>query len=304
MAVAEGDLQTEPGLQASWQLLFNLCGMEIEAMCLPGCLEHVTAKLSRRGLLGAAAAATVAGAGALTSNGAAAQAYPAFRKVVDLTHTLSPEFPTFFGTPGISLKTVKEIKQDGYNMTEWTVGEHSGTHLDAPIHFSETGIGPDAITVEQLIVPLAVITVADKASVDADYQLTPADITAWERRHGALPKGCCVALNSGWDRLVGSSKFTGKDDKGAFHFPGFHPETTDLLLKERNVAGIAVDTLSLDHGPSKDFKTHYTWLPAGRWGLENVANLARVPARGATLVVGAPKIKGATGGPTRVFALT
>ena len=112
--------------------------------------------------------------------------------------------------------------------------------------------------------PLAVINVADKAAADADYQLTPADIKAWERRHGALPKGCCVALNSGWDALVGSPKFIGKDDKGAFHFPGFHPETTDLLLKERNVAGIAVDTLSLDHGPSKDFKTHYAWLPAGR----------------------------------------
>ena len=270
-------------------------------MCLPGCMEHVTAKLSRRGFLGTAAAATVAGA--LTSNVAEAQAYPAFRKVVDLTHTLSPEFPTFFGTPGINLKTVKEIKKDGYNMTEWTVGEHSGTHLDAPIHFSERGAGPDTIAVEQLVVPLAVINVADKASGDPDYQLTPADIRAWERRHGALPKGCCVALSSGWDAHVGSPKFTGKDEKGAFHFPGFHPEATELLLKERSVAGIAVDTLSLDHGPSKDFKTHYAWLPAGRWGLENVANLGRVPARGATLVVGAPKIKGATGGPTRVLAL-
>jgi len=271
-------------------------------MCLPGCLEHVTAKLSRRGFLGTAAAATVAGA--LTSNVAEAQAFPAFRKVVDLTHTLSPEFPTFFGTPGISLKTVKEIKKDGYNMTEWTVGEHSGTHLDAPIHFSESGIGPDAIAVEQLVVPLAVINVADKASADPDYQLTPADIKAWERRHGVLPRGCCVALNSGWDAHVASPKFTGKDDKGAFHFPGFHPETIDMLLKERSVAGIAVDTLSLDHGPSKDFKTHYAWLPSGRWGLENVANLGRLPPRGATLVVGAPKVKGATGGPTRVLALT
>ena len=109
-------------------------------MCLPGCLEHVTTKLSRRGFLGTVAAATVAGT--LTSNVGEAQAFPAFRRVVDLTHTLSPEFPTFFGTPGISLKTVKEIKKDGYNMTEWTVGEHSGTHLDAPIHFSENGIGP------------------------------------------------------------------------------------------------------------------------------------------------------------------
>jgi kynurenine formamidase len=87
------------------------------------------------------------------------------------------------------------------------------------------------------------------------------------------------------------------------HFPGFHPESTDWLMKERRVRGMAVDTMSLDYGASKDFKTHYAWLPSGRWGLESVANLDRVPPRGATLVVGAPKIRGATGGPTRVLAL-
>jgi kynurenine formamidase len=111
-------------------------------------------------------------------------------------------------------------------------------------------------------------------------------------------------MHAGWDRHLGSDRFVGKDDKGVFHFPGFHPETVEFLIKERRVAGIAVDTLSLDHGPSKDFKTHYAWLPSGRWGLENVANLGRLPPRGATLIVGAPKIKGATGGPTRVLALS
>lgn len=87
------------------------------------------------------------------------------------------------------------------------------------------------------------------------------------------------------------------------HFPGFHPEATELLIKERQVAGMAVDTMSLDYGASKDFKTHYAWLPSGRWGLESLANLDGAPALGATLVVGAPKIRGATGGPTRVLAL-
>ena len=76
-----------------------------------------------------------------------------------------------------------------------------------------------------------------------------------------------------------------------------------MLLESRSVAGLAVDTLSLDFGASKDFKTHYAWLPSGRWGLENVAGLGDVPARGATLVVGAPKVRGASGGPTRVIAL-
>jgi kynurenine formamidase len=262
----------------------------------------VRAELSRRGFFTAAGAATIA-AGTLAPTAAEARPFPAFRAIVDLTHTHSPEFPTFFGTPGVTLKQLKEIKKDGFNMMEWTVLEHSGTHMDAPIHFSENGKGPDAIAADQLVVPLAVVNVADKAAANADYQLTPADITAWERRHGRLPADCCVAMQSGWDKHVGSAKFTGKDDKGGLHFPGFHPEATDMLIKDRRVAGMAVDTLSLDFGASQDFKTHYAWLPSGRWGLECVANLGGVPARGATLVVGAPKIKGATGGPTRLLAL-
>lgn len=89
---------------------------------------------------------------------------------------------------------------------------------------------------------------------------------------------------------------------GWMHFPGFHAEAAALLI-ERGAVGLAVDTLSLDHGPSSDFPTHRTWLPTGRWGLEAVANLAMLPPVGATIVVGAPKIEGATGGPARVLAL-
>jgi kynurenine formamidase len=108
---------------------------------------------------------------------------------------------------------------------------------------------------------------------------------------------------SGWGQYVGdSAKYTGSAD-GVFHFPGFSADAAGWLLKERKVAGIASDTLSLDNGPSKDFKVHTTWLPSGRWGLENVANLDKVPAAGATLVVGIAKVKDATGGPARLLAL-
>ena len=95
----------------------------------------------------------------------------------------------------------------------------------------------------------------------------------------------------------------GKDSAGVLHFPGVHPDAARFLLSERNVVGLAVDTLSLDPGRSRDFATHKAWLPAGRWGIENIANLDAVPASGATLVVGAPKVKDATGAPARVLAL-
>jgi kynurenine formamidase len=110
-------------------------------------------------------------------------------------------------------------------------------------------------------------------------------------------------MQSGWARHVTDpAKYTGKDAAG-FHFPGIAPAATEWLMKERKVVGLAVDTLSLDHGPSKDFKTHYLWLPSGRWGLENVASLDKVPPAGATLVVGTAKVKDATGGPARLIAL-
>jgi kynurenine formamidase len=273
-------------------------------MCAPGCIEHVRASVSRRSLFkGAGAVAASAAAASLFAEPAEAQAFPRFSRVVDLTHSLTPAFPTFFGTPGIAMKRLKDIKKDGFNLMEWTVLEHSGTHMDAPIHFSENGRGPDTLPVEELVVPLAVINVVAKADASSDYQLTPADIRQWEQRNGRLPNRSCVALHAGWGRHLGTDKFLGKDGGGVLHFPGFHPEAVEMLLKERRVSGIAVDTISLDHGPSKDFKTHTTWLPAGRWGLESVANLDKVPPRGATLIVGAPKIEGATGGPTRVLAL-
>lgn len=270
-------------------------------MCVPGCQEIVARRLSRR--------AFFRSAGAMGAAIAATQAAPAlaatpvrFERVVDLTHTLSPEFPTFGGAPGVALNKKFDIAKDGYNLYEWVIQEHSGTHMDAPLHFTKDGLSADALAVDKLVVPIAVIDVTDKAASNPDYQLTPDDIAAHESRHGPLPAGACVALRSGWDKHVGGPKFRNADAAGAMHFPGFHPDSAKALI-ERNASGVAVDTLSLDHGASKDFAFHVAWLGSGRWGLEGVANLDQLPATGATLVVGGPKIKGATGGPSRLLAL-
>jgi kynurenine formamidase len=274
-------------------------------MCVPGCQEAVHGALSRRGFFkGAGAAAAGFAATAATIDLAQAQTARRFSKVVDLTHTMSPEFPTFFGVPGIELEKKFDLKKDGFNLNWWKIIEHAGTHLDAPIHFSENGATVEKIPAEMLVVPLAVVDVSAQAARNPDYLVTRADLLAWEKRHRRLPDNCCVAMHSGWaQRVNDAAKYTGKDAAGVFHFPGFAPEAAGFLLKERRVAGIAVDTLSLDNGMSKDFKVHYAWLPAGRWGLENVANLDKVPAAGAMLVVGIAKVKDATGGPTRLIAL-
>jgi len=272
-------------------------------MCVPGCQETVRRALSRRGFFRTAAAAGFA-ASAVGTSGELVQAAPRSKNVVDLTHTMSPEFPTFFGTPGIEFERKFEIKKDGFNMFLWKLIEHAGTHLDAPIHFSENGATAEKIAAESLVVPLAVINVVSRAEENPDYLLSREDLRDWERRFGKIPVNACVAMHSGWARHVGNAaKYTGKDAGGMFHFPGISPLAAEWLIKERKVAGIAVDTLSLDNGPSKDFRTHTLWLSSGRWGLENVANLDKVREAGATLVVGLAKVKDATGGPARLIAL-
>jgi kynurenine formamidase len=276
-------------------------------MCVPGCQEAVRGALTRRGFFrttGAAAAAFAATPVTAQSPPAPVAAQRSFRSVVDLTHLMSAEFPTFFGVPGIEMQKQFDIKKDGFNLYWWRIIEHAGTHIDAPIHFSETGATVDRLDAATLVVPLAVVDVAAKAGGNPDYLLSRQDLADWEGRHGRLPDDCCVAMQSGWAQHVrDAAKYTGKDAAGVFHFPGVAPEAAEWLMRERRVVGLAVDTLSLDHGASKDFKTHYLWLPSGRWGLENVANLDRVPPAGATLVVGCPKVKDATGGPTRLLAL-
>jgi kynurenine formamidase len=279
----------------------KLCPRRKEAiMCVPGCQEAVRSALSRRGFFTGAAAAGFAATAVSPADAAPRK----FKSVVDLTHTMSPAFPTFFGVPGIELQKQFDYRKDKFNLYWWRIIEHAGTHLDAPIHFSEDGATVDKIDAAELVAPLVVVDVRRQAAQNADYLVTVEDLRSWEKRHRRLPDNCCVAMFSGWGQHVGdASKFTGKDAEGTFHFPGFGPQAAEWLLKERKVLGIAVDTLSLDHGPSKDFKTHYLWLPAGRWGLENVANLDRVPPSGATIVVGIAKVKDATGGPARLIAL-
>ncbi|GIK74248.1 MAG: cyclase [Chloroflexota bacterium] len=282
-------------------------------MCVPACTKKIASDLGRRTFLrsaaGLAAATALAGCAPITARSGIPQAIAStantthsFSRIFDLTHTLAPNFPTFGGDPQLELETLVTLANDGYNMLRWLLVEHTGTHMDAPYHFSD-GLSADQIAVEDLMGPLAVVDIRAKAEENPDAQLTPDDLTAWESEHGPIPDGAIVAMNSGWDAHVATDKFRNVDDSGVMHFPGFHIEAIEMLLQERNVKGIFVDTLSLDFGPSPDFAVHYRWLPANKWGIENVANLGALPPSGAIAIVGGPTIAGATGGPSRIFAL-
>lgn len=259
--------------------------------------------LSRRDLFKGGAA--LAAAGAIASTTAATPSLAAgASKVEDLTHTYDDKFPTYFGTPGVEIEQKFKFKDSGFNLFQLNLNEHTGTHMDAPLHFSADGQAVDEIPVSNLVVPLCVVHIHEKAAENADAEVTPDDLKAWISKHGPIPDNACVAMHSGWSKHVNTDKFRNVGDDGkTMHFPGFHIEATQMLLEETTAVGMAVDTLSLDHGPSADFKTHYAWLPQNRWGIENLANLDKVPASGATLVVGAPKHRGGSGGPARIFAM-
>lgn len=274
-------------------------------MCIEGTGRALREEMGRRRFLGVAAtgAATALGCAAVSKDrGSRGPSSIAASRVVDLTHPLGPDFPTYSGQPQLEIEEVVRLERDGYNGNQWNLFEHTGTHIDAPFHFSD-GWRCDEIPISHLVAPLAVIDLRERARRDSDTRLTADDLLGWEQRNGRLPENGCVALLSGWTERVGRAGFRNADDAGVLHFPGFHPEAASFLLEERTIVGVAVDTLSLDHGPSPDFAFHRKWLPENRWGLECVAHLDRLPQKGATIVVGAPKIRGASGGPSRVLAL-
>jgi kynurenine formamidase len=247
-----------------------------------------------------------AGAAALGASAAVATHSPALAqgtgRVVDLTHALHPAFPTYFGAPQFAMDQVFRQAQDGFNLFNLALGEHVGTHVDAPLHFSADGQSVDEIPVDSLVAPLCVIDIAARAADNPDTQVTTDDLKAWTATHGEIPDNACVAMQSGWSGKVDTDAFRNFDGS-SMHFPGFHPEAVSMLMEETAATSLAVDTLSLDFGQSADFATHVAWLPSGRFGIECIANLDKVPAAGATVVIGAPKHRGGTGGPARILAL-
>ena len=184
--------------------------------------------------------------------------------------------------------------------------EHGGTHLDAPIHFSENGVTADNIPLRHLIAPAIVIDVSAKAAADADYRLTAADVDAWERSHGRIERGTIVLLHTGWGARWPDRKAYFGDDKpnatNDLHFPSYGEDSARLLVNDRGAAALGVDTASIDYGQSRDFMVHRIANGANVPGLENLANLGRLPARGAWLFALPMKIAGGSGGPLRAVA--
>jgi kynurenine formamidase len=226
-------------------------------------------------------------------------------RVVDLTHRLTSEFNL---TPSRKRIAMEPIDGSGVavgmKLNLLSLVEHTGTHIDAPRHFSDTGASLGEIPIADLATPLVILDLKARVRSDRGYAVAVADILAWERRHGRLPQGCCVAMNTGWDPVVESKRWASLPPADRRKGPGFGLEAAEFLMRERQVKGIAVDAMSIDTGENGPaYPVHQAWLRSGRWGIEGLTNLDAPPPAGAILIVGAPPIQDATGMPIRAVAI-
>lgn len=227
-------------------------------------------------------------------------------RVLDLSHPLTPEFPLFPVYNPVEVAERFSVAEDGYFVRAWSFDEHCGTHVDAPAHFGAGAATVDQIEPAELLLAAAVVDVRERSAGDHDAVVEPDDILAWESRHGALPDRCAVLALTGWGERAGdAAAYLNADADDVLHFPAFGDEAAEFLAAERpQVRAIGLDTASLDIGASTDFPVHVAWLPGGRFGIENLANLEKVPEEGAQLFIGAPALQGGSGGPARILALT
>ncbi len=232
-------------------------------------------------------------------------------QMIDLSHAYGGNtlyWPT--DTKGFALDTLAEGMTEAgyfYAAKEFATAEHGGTHLDAPVHFAEGGDDVASIPLDRLILPGIVVDVSESAAADPDYLVTADDVLAWEERHGPVPTGSAVLIRTGWaSRWPDALAYLGDDtpgDASNLHFPGVGEEAARLLIEERNIGLLGIDTASIDYGQSTDFIVHQIGGAAGIPNLENVGDLSEVPETGFLLAALPMKIEGGTGAPVRIVAL-
>ncbi len=230
-------------------------------------------------------------------------------RLVDLSHTYD-QSTLFWPTSPIAFEH-NELAYgpsgNGYFYSAYTFAtpEHGGTHLDAPIHFSEGAKTVDQIPIGDFYAPLVVIDISAKAAADRNYRLLPDDIALFEAKHGPISAGSAVIVRTNWSRYWPDAKaYLGDDtpgDASNLSFPGFGADAAQLLV-DRQVSMIGIDTASIDYGKSTNFEVHVVIAGGNIPALENLANLAGLPETGAYIFAAPMKIGDGSGAPARVVA--
>lgn len=226
-----------------------------------------------------------------------------FSRIVDLSHTIATNIPLWPGDPAVEFQTVATFANEGYFLRKFTIGEHSATHMNAPNSFHEGGMAIDGYTPQSLVVKAVVIDIRSKTANDPDYALSKQDVLDWEANNGRIPAGSLVLLYTGWQaKWQDPTAFFNQDSRGNLHFPGFAGATTRFLLKERGIKGVGIDTHGADPGLDDMYQTNTQVLAQNGIVLECLDKLDKLPATGATLVLGILRLKGGSGTPLSVMA--
>jgi kynurenine formamidase len=224
-------------------------------------------------------------------------------RLIDLSHELFEGMPEWPGKCPFVESIQESHDEAGVFVNSYNMTSGCGTHMDAPVHFCKGGRSIADFPLDELLNPAVVIDIQQQVSVNADYALSVADVQAWEVEYGDLPDKALVIANTGWYQLwPDANKFLNKDNDGVMHFPGFSNEAAKYLLT-KNIAGIGIDTLSLDCGIARDYPVHKTILGADKFQLEMIANLGAVPAQGAYVFTLPANYRGAPEAQARVVGL-
>ena len=239
-------------------------------------------------------------------------------KVIDLTQPLGPDTPVidlppmFAASPGCSIEIISQYDDKGpaWYWNTLRLGEHTGTHFDAPVHWIT---GKDlvdntceTIPAGQFIGPACVIDVSAEVAEDADFLLTPARIEQWELEHGTILAGAWALMRTDWSKRTHSAEFVNARQDGP-HSPGFAKEASEFLANDRDVLGVGVETIGTDAGQAggfdPPFPNHHTMHGAGKFGLASLCNLDQLPPTGALVIAAPLKIVKGSGSPLRVLAI-
>lgn len=240
-------------------------------------------------------------------------------KIVDLTQPLGPETPVielppiFAASPGLSIQEISHYDDKGpaWYWNTITLGEHTGTHFDAPAHWitgkDRANNTTDTIPVRQFVGPACVIDVSKEVAHYEDFLLTREHVQAWEGEHGKIPAGAWLLLRTDWSKRQGREAFLNAKADGP-HSPGFQPDCVRFLAMERDVLGVGVETVGTDAGQAATFDppfpAHTIMQGNGKFGLASLCNLDQLPATGAVVIAAPLKIVNGSGSPLRVLALT
>ena len=240
-------------------------------------------------------------------------------RIVDLTQPLGPATPViglppmFAASPGVTIDVISEYDSKGpaWYWNTLRLGEHTGTHFDAPIHWITGKDLPDnacdSIPARRFVGPACVIDVTTDVQANPDFLLTRARIEAWERDHGLIPSGAWVLMRTGWSTRTDPAAFLNVAADGP-HSPGFGADASRMLAHERDVLGVGVETIGTDAGQAggfdPPFPNHTIMHGAGKFGLASLCNLDQLPPTGAILIAAPLKIVRGSGSPVRVIAIT